>query len=213
VTMSPRRPSSVELSDCPTRPTRSPANSPSFEVRQSTPSRSPAQREFEWSSSTLVSTCPERHRESRRRGRRRLPLQLGIAGGRLATRAWWPSSIRPADVWLHGSTCRGHPASPTLPLSTPDHGRHPVDDARAPSGVEVLVAPTRAVEAAAVVLAAASSVLPVLASLDQPVVSPMAAASRCAVEPGRPVERGGRLTSSAFGVGGCGGTRPRPLPS
>jgi len=41
---------------------------------------------------------------------------------------------------------------------------------RAPSGVEVLVVPTRAVEAAAVVLAAASSVLPVLASLDQPVV-------------------------------------------
>ena len=41
---------------------------------------------------------------------------------------------------------------------------------RAPSGVDVLVAPTRAVEAAAVVLAAASSVLPVLAALDQPVV-------------------------------------------
>jgi MinD-like ATPase involved in chromosome partitioning or flagellar assembly len=40
---------------------------------------------------------------------------------------------------------------------------------RAPSGVDVLVAPTRAVEASAVVLAA-GSVLPVLAALDQPVV-------------------------------------------
>jgi hypothetical protein len=41
---------------------------------------------------------------------------------------------------------------------------------RAQSGVDVLVAPTRAVEAAAVVLAAATSVLPVLAALDLPVV-------------------------------------------
>lgn len=41
---------------------------------------------------------------------------------------------------------------------------------RAPSGVEVLVAPTRAVEAAAVVHAATASVLPVLSALDQPVV-------------------------------------------
>lgn len=41
---------------------------------------------------------------------------------------------------------------------------------RAPSGVEVLVAPTRAVEAAAVVHAASTSVLPVLSALDQPVV-------------------------------------------
>jgi hypothetical protein len=41
---------------------------------------------------------------------------------------------------------------------------------RAQSGIEVLVAPTRAVEAAAVVHAAAMSVLPVLAALDQPVI-------------------------------------------
>jgi hypothetical protein len=41
---------------------------------------------------------------------------------------------------------------------------------RAQSGVDVLVAPTRAVEAAAVVSAAANSVLPVLAALDLPVV-------------------------------------------
>ncbi|HEX3088729.1 MAG TPA: hypothetical protein VHQ23_08730 [Ilumatobacteraceae bacterium] len=41
---------------------------------------------------------------------------------------------------------------------------------RAQSGVEVLVAPTRAMEATAVVQAAAMSVLPVLAALDQPVV-------------------------------------------
>lgn len=41
---------------------------------------------------------------------------------------------------------------------------------RAASGVDVLVAPIRAVEAAAVVLAAAPSVLPVLAALDLPVV-------------------------------------------
>jgi hypothetical protein len=41
---------------------------------------------------------------------------------------------------------------------------------RAQSGVEVLVAPTRAVEAAAVVQAASALVLPVLAALDQPVV-------------------------------------------
>jgi hypothetical protein len=41
---------------------------------------------------------------------------------------------------------------------------------RAASGVDVLVAPTRAVEAAAVVLAAAPSVLPVLSALDLPVV-------------------------------------------
>jgi hypothetical protein len=41
---------------------------------------------------------------------------------------------------------------------------------RAPSGVDVLVAPTRGVEAAAVVLAATPSVLPVLSALDLPVV-------------------------------------------
>jgi hypothetical protein len=41
---------------------------------------------------------------------------------------------------------------------------------RAQSGVDVLVAPTRAVEAAAVVLASAPTALPVLAALDQPVV-------------------------------------------
>jgi MinD-like ATPase involved in chromosome partitioning or flagellar assembly len=41
---------------------------------------------------------------------------------------------------------------------------------RAQSGVDVLVAPTRAVEAAAVVQAATASVLPVLAALEQPVV-------------------------------------------
>lgn len=41
---------------------------------------------------------------------------------------------------------------------------------RAASGVEVLVAPARAVEAAAVVQAATSSVLPVLSALDSPVV-------------------------------------------
>jgi hypothetical protein len=41
---------------------------------------------------------------------------------------------------------------------------------RAQSGLDVLVAPTRAVEAAAVVLAATTTVLPVLASLDRPVV-------------------------------------------
>ena len=41
---------------------------------------------------------------------------------------------------------------------------------RAGSGVDVLVAPTRAVEAAAVVHAAATSVLPVLSVLGQPVV-------------------------------------------
>ena len=41
---------------------------------------------------------------------------------------------------------------------------------RAASGVAVLVAPTRAVEAAAVVQAATSSVLPVLSGLDSPVV-------------------------------------------
>ena len=41
---------------------------------------------------------------------------------------------------------------------------------RAASGVDVLVAPTRAVEAAAVVHAATASVLPVLAALDSPVV-------------------------------------------
>jgi hypothetical protein len=41
---------------------------------------------------------------------------------------------------------------------------------RSQSGVEVLVAPTRAVEAAAVVLAASSSVLPMFGDLDVPVV-------------------------------------------
>jgi hypothetical protein len=41
---------------------------------------------------------------------------------------------------------------------------------RAASGVDVLVAPTRAVEAAAVVLAATHTVLPVLSALDWPVV-------------------------------------------
>ena len=41
---------------------------------------------------------------------------------------------------------------------------------RAPCGVDVLVAPTRAVEAAAVVLAASPSLLPVLAALESPVV-------------------------------------------
>jgi hypothetical protein len=41
---------------------------------------------------------------------------------------------------------------------------------RAQSGLDVLVAPTRAVEAAAVVLASAATVLPVLAVLAQPVV-------------------------------------------
>ena len=41
---------------------------------------------------------------------------------------------------------------------------------RSASGVDVLVAPTRAVEAAAVVAAATASVLPVLAALDLPVV-------------------------------------------
>jgi hypothetical protein len=41
---------------------------------------------------------------------------------------------------------------------------------RAPSGVDVLVAPTRAVEAAAVVLAATSTVLPVLSAVDWSVV-------------------------------------------
>lgn len=41
---------------------------------------------------------------------------------------------------------------------------------RSESGVDVLVAPTRAVEAAAVVLAAGASVLPVLAGLDSTVV-------------------------------------------
>lgn len=41
---------------------------------------------------------------------------------------------------------------------------------RSRSGVEVLVAPTRSVEAAAVVLAATASVLPVFAGLDLPVV-------------------------------------------
>ena len=40
---------------------------------------------------------------------------------------------------------------------------------RAESGVDVLVAPTRAVEAAAVVLAAEAAVLPVLVALEQPV--------------------------------------------
>ena len=40
----------------------------------------------------------------------------------------------------------------------------------APSGIDVLVAPTRTVEAAAVVLASANSVLPVLSALDSPVV-------------------------------------------
>jgi hypothetical protein len=40
----------------------------------------------------------------------------------------------------------------------------------AASGVDVLVAPTRAVEAAAVVQAATTSVLPVLSALDSPVV-------------------------------------------
>jgi hypothetical protein len=41
---------------------------------------------------------------------------------------------------------------------------------RSGSGIDVLVAPTRAVEAAAVVLAAGPSVLPVLSALDSPVV-------------------------------------------
>ena len=41
---------------------------------------------------------------------------------------------------------------------------------RSQSGVEVLVAPTRSVEAAAVVLAATTAVLPVLCGLDLPVV-------------------------------------------
>ncbi|MDP9464598.1 MAG: hypothetical protein M3P52_08245 [Actinomycetota bacterium] len=41
---------------------------------------------------------------------------------------------------------------------------------RAASGIDVLVAPTRAVEAAAVVQAATTSVLPVLSALDSPVV-------------------------------------------
>lgn len=41
---------------------------------------------------------------------------------------------------------------------------------RAASGLDVLVAPTRPVEAAAVVLAASNSVLPVLSALDSPVV-------------------------------------------
>jgi hypothetical protein len=41
---------------------------------------------------------------------------------------------------------------------------------RAASGVDVLVAPTRAVEASAVVQAATTSVLPVLSALDSPVV-------------------------------------------
>jgi hypothetical protein len=41
---------------------------------------------------------------------------------------------------------------------------------RAGSGLDVLVAPTRAVEAAAVVLAATNTVLPVLSALDWPVV-------------------------------------------
>jgi hypothetical protein len=41
---------------------------------------------------------------------------------------------------------------------------------RAESGVDVLLAPTRAVEAAAVVLAATTTVLPVLSAIDSPVV-------------------------------------------
>ena len=41
---------------------------------------------------------------------------------------------------------------------------------RAGSGLDVLVAPTRSVEAAAVVLAATNTVLPVLSALDSPVV-------------------------------------------
>ncbi|MEY2417145.1 MAG: hypothetical protein QOH53_2479, partial [Ilumatobacteraceae bacterium] len=41
---------------------------------------------------------------------------------------------------------------------------------RAAAGVDVLVAPTRAVEAGAVVLAATHTVLPVLSALDWPVV-------------------------------------------
>ena len=93
--------------------------------------------------------------------------------GRPATHASWPSSIRPGAVWPRGSTCRGRQVSRRRPRrrrQARGRLRAPVDDARAPSGVEVLVAPTRAVEAAAVVHAAASSVLPVLAAIDQPVV-------------------------------------------
>jgi hypothetical protein len=67
------------------------------------------------------------------------------------------------------------PRSPNLSelVASPAGGSWPAIESTfqtSASGVEVLVAPTRAVEAAAAVAAAATSVLPVLAALDEPVV-------------------------------------------
>ena len=64
---------------------------------------------------------------------------------------------------------------------------------RAESGLDVLVAPTRAVEATAVVLAATASVLPVLAALESPVV----------------IADGGRLRGALTGLARSGERRRR----
>jgi hypothetical protein len=67
------------------------------------------------------------------------------------------------------------PRSPNLSelVASPGAGSWPTIESMfqtSASGVEVLVAPTRAVEAAAAVAAAATTVLPVLAALEEPVV-------------------------------------------
>lgn len=64
------------------------------------------------------------------------------------------------------------PGLAELVASSAPHSRPAIEAAvqRARSGIDVLLAPTRAVEAVAVVHAAATAVLPVLAALDSPVV-------------------------------------------
>jgi hypothetical protein len=78
------------------------------------------------------------------------------AGGRLA--AWLDVPRSPGLAEVAASSTPG--SWPTIQSMVQ----------RAQSGVDVLVAPTRAVEAAAVVLAASTSVLPVLAALELPIV-------------------------------------------
>ena len=95
-----------------------------------------------------------------------------------------------AAAWPHGDPCivaefdpaggclaawLDVPRSPGLAevAASPTPGSWPTIEAmvqRARSGIDVLVAPTRTVEASAVVQAATTSVLPVLSALDSPVV-------------------------------------------